>query len=89
MSTRRFVLSRDSESEAWAVGWQLASHLRACNVVDRYGIAVRKLPGRKADPAWAVLLVDRIPWEPVPAVLLDSVSEMAWARVLDLVDLSA
>ncbi|MFE4516345.1 hypothetical protein ACFRMQ_19360 [Kitasatospora sp. NPDC056783] len=89
-TTRTFLLSRDDQGDAWAVAFRLGGHLVGYGLAVRYGIAVRGLPGRRADgPAWALWLVDRTPGEPVPAVLLGSMPMTTRALVVELLALAA
>ncbi|MFJ7250738.1 hypothetical protein ACIQWA_39705 [Kitasatospora sp. NPDC098652] len=91
MSTRReFLLSYDCEVTAWSVGFRLGAHLVGYGLAERYGIAVRRLPLRRADgPAWALWLVDRTPGEPAPSVLLASAPLTTRALVVELLALAA
>ncbi|MEV7360376.1 hypothetical protein [Kitasatospora sp. NPDC091276] len=90
MSTRReFLLSYDCEVTAWSVGFRLGGHLVGYGLAERYGIAVRRVPGRRADPAWALWLVDRTPGEPAPSVVLASVPVTTRALVVELLALAA
>ncbi|MFG2916278.1 hypothetical protein ACGF0D_25730 [Kitasatospora sp. NPDC048298] len=67
---RTFLVSRDDQGDAWNLGFRLGARLKSYGVAARYGIAVRKLPGRSAGaPAWGLYLVDRLPAEPVPVRL--------------------
>ncbi|MGX4737088.1 hypothetical protein [Kitasatospora griseola] len=84
-----FIVSRDDESEAWALGFRLGRQLAAWQIAGRYGIAVRRISGRRDDPGWAVSLVDRTPGEPAPRLLIGSVPRTMRALAVELLALAA
>ncbi len=87
---RHFILSRDCEPDAYGVMFRLADVLVRAGITERYGMRVQRIPGRRAEPAWGVYLVDRMADQPTPAGLsLVTTVRHTRALVVELVALAA
>ncbi|MFJ1706218.1 hypothetical protein [Kitasatospora sp. NPDC088346] len=67
---RHFMVSEDTEDDAYGIMFRLASVLVRAGITERYGKSVRRIPSqRHLPPGWGVYLVDRMADQPTPAGL--------------------